>query len=280
MNRQPPTSLLLATDRLASPLLEAGSAWSARITAYTPYGYRPGGQQVLQSRMGFTGQLREPELGWYILGNGYRAYNPILMRFHSPDRLSPFEDGGINAYAYCSGDPVNSHDPTGQMKRNKNKPKLGIKISSQDFSLATSEAASHAQGTSSGRSTIGSSSDGTDVTGDHNQPRGDDQSKIHAMEAVVSKGMALIVSQRQPGASANDAEKKLFNTIMGLTETISALKVERSDRPDHEGATRTTWQHDFPQDVNNNNSPQDVNNNRLSPVENRMEVVRRSLGDL
>jgi hypothetical protein len=48
-----------------------------------------------------------------LLGNGYRAYNPTLMRFHSPDSWSPFGGGGLNAYTYCVGDPVNFSDPTG-----------------------------------------------------------------------------------------------------------------------------------------------------------------------
>jgi len=47
------------------------------------------------------------------LGNGYRAFNPVLMRFNSPDSLSPFGRGGLNAYAYCVGDPVNRSDPNG-----------------------------------------------------------------------------------------------------------------------------------------------------------------------
>ncbi|EGH35731.1 hypothetical protein PSYJA_44541, partial [Pseudomonas syringae pv. japonica str. M301072] len=36
--------------------------------------------------------------GHYLLGNGYRAFNPVLMRFNSPDSLSPFGEGGVNAY--------------------------------------------------------------------------------------------------------------------------------------------------------------------------------------
>jgi len=35
------------------------------------------------------------------------------MRFQSPDSLSPFGKGGINAYGYCAGDPINRIDPNG-----------------------------------------------------------------------------------------------------------------------------------------------------------------------
>jgi RHS repeat-associated protein len=62
---------------------------------------------------GFNGQLHEPVTAWQLLGNGYRAYNPVLMRFHRPDDLSPFERGGINTYAYCGDDPLNRMDPSG-----------------------------------------------------------------------------------------------------------------------------------------------------------------------
>jgi hypothetical protein len=48
------------------------------------------------------------------LGNGYRVYNPRLMRFHSPDKSSPFEKGGMNTYMYCGGEPVMNVDPTGR----------------------------------------------------------------------------------------------------------------------------------------------------------------------
>ncbi|WP_353161683.1 RHS repeat-associated core domain-containing protein, partial [Myroides odoratus] len=61
----------------------------------------------------FTGERKDPISGHYHLGNGYRAYSPILMRFTCPDSLSPFGAGGINAYAYCAGDPINLIDPSG-----------------------------------------------------------------------------------------------------------------------------------------------------------------------
>ncbi|MNO80650.1 hypothetical protein D3C76_718640 [compost metagenome] len=51
----------------------------------------------------------------YLLGLGYRFYNPSLRRFNSSDSLSPFDIGGINGYAYASGNPVNKSDPTGHV---------------------------------------------------------------------------------------------------------------------------------------------------------------------
>lgn len=62
---------------------------------------------------GFNGERPDPFTGATHLGNGYRAYNPILMRFTSPDSESPFGVGGINPYAYCENDPVNFSDPSG-----------------------------------------------------------------------------------------------------------------------------------------------------------------------
>lgn len=82
---------------------------------YTPYGYSPAVSAKFP-RPGFNGALLELVTGCYMLGNGTRGYDPRIMRFTSPDRLSPFLKGGINSYAYCEGDPVNYSDPTGQGK--------------------------------------------------------------------------------------------------------------------------------------------------------------------
>lgn len=49
-----------------------------------------------------------------MLGNGHRVYNPLLRRFHSADSLSPFDRGGLNAYAYVLNNPVNLIDPDGR----------------------------------------------------------------------------------------------------------------------------------------------------------------------
>ncbi|WP_371921618.1 RHS repeat-associated core domain-containing protein [Pseudomonas sp. LLC-1] len=77
--------------------------------AYSPYGYRLPSHDTL----GFSGEYLDPVTGHSNLGNGYRGYNHVLMRFNCPDSLSPFAEGGFNAYAYCQGDPVNFLDPSG-----------------------------------------------------------------------------------------------------------------------------------------------------------------------
>ncbi|MGQ8868755.1 RHS repeat-associated core domain-containing protein, partial [Myroides sp. TSA_177.3] len=61
----------------------------------------------------YNGERKDPISGHYHLGNGYRSYSPVLMRFTCPDSMSPFGEGGINAYAYCAGDPINLIDPSG-----------------------------------------------------------------------------------------------------------------------------------------------------------------------
>ncbi|MGF6328323.1 RHS repeat-associated protein [Pseudomonas sp. BS3782 TE3695] len=102
---------LLATDQHRS-VLNVLAAVQRNPLAYTPYGHRPP-ESGLLSLLGFNGERPDPVTGCYLLGNGYRAFNPVLMRFNSPDSWSPFGKGGLNAYAYCAGDPVNQVDPTG-----------------------------------------------------------------------------------------------------------------------------------------------------------------------
>lgn len=105
-------TLLLATDLQQSVLTQLDRTGPGPL-AYTPYGWQSN-LRPAATRLGFNGELKEQPAGWYHLGNGHRVYNPRLIRFHSPDRLSPFAKGGLNAYAYCEGDPMNFVDPTGQ----------------------------------------------------------------------------------------------------------------------------------------------------------------------
>ncbi|WP_130906855.1 RHS repeat-associated core domain-containing protein [Pseudomonas sp. Sample_16] len=99
---------LLATDQQRSVLHTINSS----PVGYTAYGYRPSSSAVF-SVLGFNGEPWDPVTGRYLLGNGYRAFNPVLMRFNSPDSWSPFGEGGLNTYGYCLGDPINRRDPTG-----------------------------------------------------------------------------------------------------------------------------------------------------------------------
>lgn len=83
-----------------------------QYSAYSVYGY-------CSNRLGllnFNGERIDQISGFYILGNGYRAFSASLMRFNSPDNISPFSVGGINAYVYCLGDPVNFQDPEGHSR--------------------------------------------------------------------------------------------------------------------------------------------------------------------
>ncbi|VVO44761.1 hypothetical protein PS723_06425 [Pseudomonas fluorescens] len=108
-----PKSLLLASDNKNTVLREIGSD-GANDIAYSAYGYRSA-EQPLSTHLGYNGQFRETQTGCYLLGNGYRAYNPWLMRFCSPDSWSPFGEGGLNAYTYCGGEPIMNADDSGHM---------------------------------------------------------------------------------------------------------------------------------------------------------------------
>ncbi|MDQ0122332.1 RHS repeat-associated protein [Pseudomonas lini] len=105
---------LLATDQAHSPLQTLGDTNPQQL-AYTAYGHHPA-ESGLSRLLGFNGECPDVITGHYLLGNGTRAFNPMLMRFNSPDELSPFGKGGVNPYAYCGGDPINFSDPTGNSK--------------------------------------------------------------------------------------------------------------------------------------------------------------------
>jgi RHS repeat-associated protein len=106
-------ALLFMTDFKNSVIGES-SATGLVVQTYGAYGEHPD-NGVLQSLLGYTGEVRDPVSGWYLLGQGYRAYNPSLMRFHSPDSFSPFNGGGVNPYCYGLGDPIGYSDPSGHL---------------------------------------------------------------------------------------------------------------------------------------------------------------------
>lgn len=109
------TSLTLASTPLAVDdrgTVLAGNGGLNFTQAFTVYGFLAP-PSAFTSLIGFNGEVKAFS-DLYLLGNGHRAFSTTVMRFGAPDQLSPFGNGGINAYCYCQGDPVGKIDPSGR----------------------------------------------------------------------------------------------------------------------------------------------------------------------
>ncbi|MGE8387876.1 MAG: RHS repeat-associated core domain-containing protein [Pseudomonas sp.] len=108
-------ALQVKTDSAGSTLATVTMGSGHSECAYNPFGYssKPVGSQ---SHRLFNAEVFDNLSQGYHLGAGERVYLPALMRFGSPDTMSPFGEGGINWYAYCSNDPINFNDPSGNNK--------------------------------------------------------------------------------------------------------------------------------------------------------------------
>ncbi len=104
---------LLVTDDKGS-VLSVQEADEDEPHGYSAYGHDPG-LPSSRTLLGFNGEALLALHSGYLLGNGYRSFNPALGRFMSPDSLCPFDQGGLNAYCYCAGDPINHTDPSGHL---------------------------------------------------------------------------------------------------------------------------------------------------------------------
>ncbi len=109
LSKKERTAILLGADAQGSTVCELSD--EVRIPVYTPYGKVSA--RAGKSDIAYAGEVKDRSTGWYLL-DSYRAYNPVLMCFHSPDSASPFGRGGLNGYVYALSDPVNHIDPTGQ----------------------------------------------------------------------------------------------------------------------------------------------------------------------
>lgn len=111
---------LYANDASGSVRGVSASGQAHTRRHYTPYGHarvieddgKPRTLADLQ-QPALNGQRLDAATGLYFIGSGLRAYCPDLMIFLQRDSLSPFDEGGINGYAYCAGNPINMADPTG-----------------------------------------------------------------------------------------------------------------------------------------------------------------------
>ncbi|MBA6111634.1 RHS repeat-associated core domain-containing protein [Pseudomonas asiatica] len=121
-------SALLAAD-CGDSVVGVRSQGQPEAVTYNAYGYHNANDIPLH-RPAFNGHL----LLWYLylLGNGYRAFNPVLMCFQSPDSQSPFAAGGLNCYAYCAGDPVNFSDPSGHVRTRSPSPRRSMSPATQE----------------------------------------------------------------------------------------------------------------------------------------------------
>ncbi|WP_251962669.1 RHS repeat-associated core domain-containing protein [Pseudomonas sp. Marseille-Q5299] len=105
---------LLATDDKGS-VLNVQDTEDLEGHNFSAYGHDPN-LPSMRITLGFNGEAYVPGAASYLLGLGYRSYSPRLRRFLAADSWSPFGQGGLNAYCYCEGDPVNSSDPSGHVR--------------------------------------------------------------------------------------------------------------------------------------------------------------------
>lgn len=107
------------TDHLSSVRDLADADTGARVGAldYTPYGAERASDGVLPD-FRFGGLMWIGDMGLYM--SSTRAYDPGAMRWLNRDWIR--EAGGVNLYAYVSGNPIMGFDPLGLIDLNLSPP--------------------------------------------------------------------------------------------------------------------------------------------------------------
>jgi RHS repeat-associated protein len=130
------------TVRKLSPGRAGQNILSTVYYDYSDYGVRTANTAVTpidatnfidRNTLGFNGCLFDDVSNTYLLGNGYRAYSPVLRTFYSRDSLSPYGGAGVNRYQYCQLDPINNIDPSGHLSTSA---QWGIGLSVVGIALA------------------------------------------------------------------------------------------------------------------------------------------------
>jgi len=105
---------------------------------YPPYG-AGGFQESSHHWLGFKGEAILANDTYYP--GSTRIYDPVYLSFQAPDSWSPFGDGGPAAYAYCAGDPVNYHDPSGhQVVAQYSRKATGTLLETKEFRIGLAAA--------------------------------------------------------------------------------------------------------------------------------------------
>jgi RHS repeat-associated protein len=108
--RQGAQTFWLHADHLGSiQAITDGIGAVAQRRTYRPYGDKIADLTPHQEARGYIDQRQDDETGLTYLHARY--YDPVLGMFISSDPIGIL--GGLNAYAYAGGDPVNLHDRSG-----------------------------------------------------------------------------------------------------------------------------------------------------------------------